>query len=415
MAAIEIGIPNNYASPDFGHGHTHSHNDHGHSHNGSSHSHGHSHGNHSHSHGGYSNPLLAGAGYQGYNQPINMHQHDDGYKSHDGYSAKNKSKSAVVRTIRFCLSFSADLFGLLFDSGDSRNLMLFFLINFTFAFVELIVGYWSNSLSLQSDAWHMFNDSMATFYACCAMVMNKWPKSKNYSFGYKRVNVLFAFVNCLFLLKIGFGIFNKAIHRIVHPEEMDHEHLLWVSIAGLLVNLLGVFAFSHAHNHSHGPGGCPHSGGGGGGHGHGHSHGDHGHGHSHGGGGSGSRNVLIDSVLFHTLVDTGGSVAVIISGRLDHWYGWRRADPICSLILSIMIIYTVKDVVMETFLQLLQGTSDSLYQNGRQARNSVMHELQAQGIRECKEKKIWCLNDSQNYGTVTCLGVGVGKLSSLEF
>lgn len=380
MAAIEIGIPNNYSSPDYGlggHGHSHESGGHGHSHSGGhghshsgGHDHGHSHGNHGH------NVLMSGGGYQQL-RPLDMH---------DGYNPKNKSKNVVVRTIKFSWDMIIELFSLLFDSGDARNLMLYFIINFSFAFIELVVGYWSNSLSLQSDAWHMFNDSMATFWACCAMVMNKWPKSRNYSFGYKRVEVLFAFVNCLFLLTIGFDILKKAIIRIINPEEMVHDHLLWVSIAGLLVNLLGVFAFSHAHNHSHGGGG------------HGHSHADHGH--SHGGGGG---NVLIASVYFHTLVDTGGSIGVIISGRLDHWYGWRRADPICSVILAVMIIFTVKDVVQETFLQLLQGTTDSLCSSGRQARNSVMTELHNQGIRECKEKKLWTLTDDRHFAIVSCL------------
>ena len=286
-----------------------------------------------------------------------------------------------------------DLAMLIFDQGDARSLICFFLLNFSFAFVELVVGYWSNSLSLQSDAWHMFNDSMATFWACCAMVMNKWPKSRSFTYGYKRVEVLFAFVNCIFLLSIGSSILRKALERLVDPEDMDHEHLLWVSVAGLLVNLVGVFAFQHAHNHSHGAGGCPSQ--------HGHSHGGGDHGHSHGGGGGG--NVLVASVYFHTLVDTGGSIGVIISGQLDHKFGWKRADPICSLILAIMIIWTVKDVVQDTFLQLLQGTTDSLIDKGRTCRNTVMSQLHGQGIRECKEKKLWTLTGDNHYGTVTCL------------
>lgn len=369
MAAIEIGIPNNYSSPDWpatSHNQSHSHGDsHGHNH---SHG-GHGGGHHGHSHGGHSSLL----------------QQSYGQDSFDDYNPKKKSKSALVRTIQFSFEMLYDLFRLLFDSGDARNLMIYFLLNFSFAFIELIVGYWSNSLSLQSDAWHMFNDSMATFWACCAMVMNKWPRSRNFTFGYKRVEVLFAFVNCIFLLSIGFSILRKAITRIIDPEELVHEHLLWVSIAGLLVNLVGVFAFSHAHSHSHGGGS------------HGHSHD---HGHSHGGGGG---NVLIASVYFHTLIDTGGSIGVIISGRLDHWYGWRRADPICSVVLAIMIIFTVKDVVQDTFLQLLQGTTDSLYQSGRTCRNTVMTQLQMHGIRECKEKKLWTLADDRHFGTVTCL------------
>ena len=265
--------------------------------------------------------------------------------------------------------------------------MLYFLLNFGFAFIELIVGYWSNSLSLQSDAWHMFNDSMATFWACIAIVINRWPKSRQFSYGFKRVEVLFAFLNCVFLLTIGLKILKTACIRLHVPENLDHEHLLWVSVAGLIVNLLGVFAFSHAHAHSHGAG-SSHS------HGHSHGGGDHGHGHSHGGSGS---NVLVASVYFHILVDTGGSVGVIISGQLDRYLGWKRADPICSFILAILILMTVKDVIADTWTTLLQGSNESVRKAAKAARNNVMMELRASGVRECQDSRIWTLTGDENY------------------
>jgi len=301
---------------------------------------------------------------------------------------KGKKVGMVKWVINFVVNFAQDLFALLFKSPDERNLMLFFLINFTFAFVELTVGYWSKSLSLQSDAWHMFNDSMATFWACVATVVAKWPKRNKYRFGYKRIEVLFAFGNCIFLIAIALNIFSEAIDRLFyHPEELHHDHLLVTSVAGLVVNLLGVFAFSHAHAHSHGSGGCP---------------------HSHGGEGG---NVLLSSVYVHMLADTGGSVAVIIAGQLDKRLGWSQADPICSVILAFLILYTVIDTIKATFLTLLQGTSESLEMSSENCRHQAR---QLEGVVDCALKNTWTLHDDKHFATLVCLVGSDLIMASLE-
>ncbi len=82
---------------------------------------------------------------------------------------------------------------------------------------------------------------------------------------YDRLEVLSGFVNGLFLLVIGSSVFLAAVRRLFDPPTVETERLLIVSVCGLIVNLVGIAAFS-GHGHSHG--------------GHGHSHGG-GHGHSH--------------------------------------------------------------------------------------------------------------------------------------
>jgi zinc transporter 5/7 len=143
------------------------------------------------------------------------------------------------------------------------------------------------------------------------------------------------------------------IKRLFEPPEIHHERLFVVSVMGFFVNLIGIFVFQHGgdglhHGHSHGGGG----GGGGCSHGHGHSHdhnhhghshdhNDHGHshdnhnhGHSHGGEGE---NKIFEGVFLHILADTLGSVGVIISSLLIRFFNWHIADPICSMIIAILI------------------------------------------------------------------------------
>ena len=167
----------------------------------------------------------------------------------------------------------------------------------------------------------------------------------------------------LFLIFVALFVLTEAIERFTEPPEVLHEHhLLEVSVLGLLVNFVGIFAFSHAHTHGgepcdHGHAAGPPAPANGGDHGHGsHSHG-HGNGgeccHGHGeapapaksaAGGAikgAERSFVLDGVLLHVIADTLGSVSVIISSLLIKNYGWMIADPVCSIFTALLILVSV--------------------------------------------------------------------------
>ncbi|KAL6057482.1 Zinc transporter 5 [Balamuthia mandrillaris] len=165
-------------------------------------------------------------------------------------------------------------------NGESRSIFGFLLLNLTFMFVEMVYGFWTNSLGLISDAFHMLFDCTALLIGLYASVISKWEANQVFTYGYARVEVLSGFVNSVFLVCIAFFVLLESIERFLEPPKIDTERLLLVSFLGLLVNLVGVFAFSHGHSHGHSHGGESH------GHSHAQSHSHskkkkHGHGHSH--------------------------------------------------------------------------------------------------------------------------------------
>ena len=108
--------------------------------------------------------------------------------------------------------------------------------------------------------------------------------------------------------------------------------LLVVSIAGLVVNLVGIMSFEHGHaHHDH-----DHNG---------HNHG-HGHGHSHG-------NENMHGIFLHILADTMGSVAVVISTLLVHFYQWSGFDPLASCVIAVLIFVSALPLVASTARSLL--------------------------------------------------------------
>lgn len=121
-------------------------------------------------------------------------------------------------------------------------------------------------------------------------------------------------------------IIYEAVERLSSGSQMHRiGELLAVSVAGLLVNLVGIFSFEHGHHH------------------HGH---DHGHDHSHG-------NENMHGIFLHILADTLGSVAVVISTILVHYSGWSGYDPLASCFIAILIFASAVPLVSSTAKTLL--------------------------------------------------------------
>lgn len=334
----------------------------------------------------------------------------------------------------------------------SRNLFFFLCLNLSFAFVELMYGIWSNSLGLISDSFHMFFDCTALLAGLAASVISRWRSNDSFSYGYVRAEVLAGFVNGLFLIFTAFFIFSEGVERALEPPDVHHERLLPVSVAGLLVNLVGIFVFQHGgHGHSHGDGGHGHShslfngslnhGHSHGGHdhqnkhadrhshgGHGHSHGghghehgghghEHGHKHSHGGHGhsheephchdeqlhtpgKGASKQILQGVLLHIIADTLGSIGVIISALLMQKYELMIADPICSMLIALLIGVSVVPLLKESIGILMQRTPPSLDQALPECYQRVQ---QLQGVYNLQEPHFWTLCTDVYIGTIKLL------------
>jgi zinc transporter 5/7 len=207
-------------------------------------------------------------------------------------------------------------------------------------FVEITVGWATNSLGLISDAGHMFFDNASLFIGLYASYMARWKRDDVFTYGYARYEVLAGFVNAIFLVFVAVSVVTEAMERLAEPPEIRGEHLLTVSCMGLGVNIIGLFFF---HDHSGGEGG-----------GHGHSHG--GHGHSHGGG----TNENMYGVYLHVMADALGSVGVIISSLLIQWYGWHLADPVASIAISLLILGSVMPLITATIGPLLSRLPEEM-------------------------------------------------------
>lgn len=292
-------------------------------------------------------------------------------------------------------------------SGKKCRLVSMFSLTTAFFFVEIIVGYLTNSMALVADSFHMLSDIAALVIAFLSVKMAPKSWSKN-TFGWARAEVLGALVNAVFLVALCFSITVESLKRFYEPETIHNPQLiLWVGTMGLIVNLVGLCLFHEhgsSHGHSHGLSRSTHS----------HltdladkdekdeipeisysgaekkGHGEGGHGHSHGGGGGTASQMNMRGVFLHVMADALGSVIVIISAVIMWQTDWEYkyyVDPSLSIMLVMLILRSVWPLLIESALILLQTVPTHIQVD------SLQQKLMAQvdGILAVHEFHIWQL------------------------
>lgn len=266
----------------------------------------------------------------------------------------------------------------IFNDRESIRIFVFVCLNVAFMFVEIMVGWYSNSLGLISDAGHMLFDNFALFLGLYAAFMSRWAADSDNSYGYGRYEILCAFGNAIFLVFIAFTILFESIDRFGEPPKVYGKHLLWTSVVGFIVNAIGIGLF---HDHGAVLTGSSHS---------------HCHGHSHGHGAPQNHNVR--AIFLHIVADALGSMGVIISSLLVKYYQLYLADPICSAIISLLIIASVIPLLQDAGYILIQGTDAVVLQKSYR----ILHEFKSlDGVLAASNMRIWTLNKDKQVGTVS--------------
>lgn len=299
----------------------------------------------------------------------------------------------------------------LMEHSDTRAIFNFLLLNATFMFVQFLYSFRSKSLGLLSDSLHMALDCMSLILGLIAGVLSKQEIDPNgkYPFGLKNFEILAGFTNGTLLIGISGTIFLEAIGRLSNPVHLQKTtELIVVSILGLLVNLVGIFAFNHGHAHGHG-----HS------HGHSHSHDtsehhhehSHGHEHPHSDNHHDSNDNLLkpksDShdhmndnmrgIFLHIIADALGSVGVVISTILTKCIHWDGFDPIASIIIATMIFVSAVPLVKSTASTLLLSISKP---KEDEIRNTLREITQIKGVKSFTTPRFWPDNNKHISGYV---------------
>jgi cobalt-zinc-cadmium efflux system protein len=189
-----------------------------------------------------------------------------------------------------------------------------------FFIAEWSVGLWSQSLSLQADAGHMFSDITALIISLFASYLAQKPAKGKATFGYQRVEVLAALLNGLTLLAIATFISWEAIQRWQHPGTILGLPMLAIAVLGLIVNLLNI-SWLHPHTHA---------------------------------------DLNLRGALLHIIADTASSVGVIIAAIVIHLWDWWWADVAISLVVATFTGVSALPLVQESLKIFLEYAPKSI-------------------------------------------------------
>jgi len=219
-------------------------------------------------------------------------------------------------------------------------------ITTAFMVAEAVGGWLSGSLALLADAGHMFTDAGALGLSLFAMRMAQRPANTEKTFGYVRLEILAALVNGATLLVIAGLIVVEAWHRLEDPVPVDAGVMLTVASLGLGVNIVGALLL---------------------------------HGHAH-------DNLNVRGAYLHVLGDLLGSVGAIAAGLIILFTGWTPADPMVSVVIALLILYSAWSLVREATDVLLEAAPAHIDVA------EVLEDLrEIQGLDEVHDVHVWTL------------------------
>ena len=235
--------------------------------------------------------------------------------------------------------------------NPQRLLFIVLTLNIAYMFAEALGGWWANSLALLSDAGHMFADVAALALSLLAARFAARPATPNKTYVYYRMEILAALANGVSLIGVSLLICYEAYHRLHQAEPIQAKIMIPISIGGLIVNLISAKVLHGAHEHD----------------------------------------LNLRGAFLHVIGDLLGSLAAIVAGLLVLWQGWLWADPVFSVLICILIVFSSWRLVSEAVNVLLEGTPSHI---NTAAVEAAMRTVD--GVRDIHDLHIWTITSNRH-------------------
>lgn len=231
-----------------------------------------------------------------------------------------------------------------------RNLIITIVLNLLITVAQAIGGLISGSLSLLSDALHNFSDVISLLVSFVANAFAKRKATTNTTFGYKRAEIIAAFVNAATLIIIAFILIKEAVERFFVPQEITPNIVIGLAFLGILANGFSVLLLKKdAH-----------------------------------------KNMNMKSAYLHLLTDMMASVAVLIGGLLMKFYALYWVDAVLTILIALYLIYVGFDLLKTATKVLMLLSPD-----GMEVQNIVATISKIEPIKNVHHVHIWQLNDDE--------------------
>ena len=236
--------------------------------------------------------------------------------------------------------------------GEIKGRRLFFtvLLNAVITIAELVGGLISGSISLISDAIHNFSDVLSLIISYAANKLAKREATEKQTFGFKRSEIIAAFINSATLIVLAFFILYEAVMRFIEPVEISADLVIWLALGSIVVNGLSVlFIKSDAHG-----------------------------------------NMNIKSAYLHLFGDMLTSIAVMIGGILIKYFHIYWIDPVFSIVIAVYLLHMSWDIFKDSLKIIMQFTPSGIDVN------KIAHEVEElDGVKNLHHIHVWQINEHE--------------------
>ncbi len=225
-----------------------------------------------------------------------------------------------------------------FDEGNpsaEKGTRLVMAITAAMMVVEIVAGWWYNSMALLADGWHMSSHAVAIGLSALAYTAaRRYAGDHRFAFGTWKIEVLAGFASAIFLLGVAVMMAAASVERIFSPQPIHFTQAIIVAVVGLAVNVVCALILSGAHDHGHAH------------HDHDHDHGPHHH------------DLNLRSAYLHVVADAATSVLAILSLAGGMLYGWDWLDPVMGIVGAVLVARWALGLVRDTSRVLLDREMD---------------------------------------------------------
>ena len=227
------------------------------------------------------------------------------------------------------------------DAKAERNTRRVVYITAAMMVVEIVGGYWLNSMALLADGWHMSSHALAMGLSVMAYALaRRYAKDGRFAFGTWKIEILGGYSSAMLLAVVAALMMIQSLGRLFVPATIHYDEAIPIAVLGLGVNLLCAWLLKGEHGHQHGH----HHG-----HDHGHAH-DHAHGHHH--------DVNLRAAYLHVIADAATSVLAIVALVGGKLYGAAWLDPAMGIVGSILVARWAFGLLRESGKILLDAEMD---------------------------------------------------------
>ncbi len=203
---------------------------------------------------------------------------------------------------------------------QGKNLIYSILLNLLITVAQIIGGIASGSLALLSDALHNFSDVLSLGFSLIAHKLSRKKATEDHTFGYKRAELIAAFVNASTLIIVAFILIYGATDRFFHPKSIESNLVIWLSLLGIVVNGGSVLLLQK----------------------------------------DAENNLNMKSAYLHLLTDMMASVAVLVGGLLIKYFGWFWVDGVMTILIALYLIVVGIDLLKTSTKMLMLFTPDEI-------------------------------------------------------